>query len=246
MELALVFLVGTVSGFLGGIISGGFSILVFSLLSILGYPALIILGLLRLGLLGSNIGGLMVYHNAKMIVWKYVPLMSVIGAVGAYVGVRLIIELDARIIEQIVAIGIIIGLLFVLAKPQLGVMSFVPSKSRIFFSYIAYFFVVVWSTSITIGVGLFNMLVQTLGLGMNMLEMKATMKIPALIIGVIALAVYLQAGLIDWPTGLSLMLGTLVGSNLGARGSMRLGNKWLKYLFVALMLGFAIKLMFGL
>jgi uncharacterized membrane protein YfcA len=90
------------------------------------------------------------------------------------------------------------------------------------------------------------MLVQTLGLGMNMLEMKATMKIPALIIGLVALAVYLQAGLIDWPTGLSLMLGTLVGSNLGARGSMRLGNKWLKYLFVALMLGFAIKLMFGL
>lgn len=140
----------------------------------------------------------------------------------------------------------IIGALVLLGKPHLGINSFTPGRLRLVFSYIAYFFVVIWSTSVTVGVGLFNALVQTIGFGMSMIEMKATIKFPALVIGLVALFFYAQAGLIDWPLGIALMLGTVLGGNVGARGSLKLGDKWIKYVFVVSVLVFATKLLLGL
>lgn len=246
MELIIAFLIGLLSSFLGSFISGGFSILVFSLFSLVGYEAIFILGLLRLGLLGSNLGGITIYHRARKIVWKFVPLMTLIGSVGAYFGAQLVINTNTEILERMVGIGMIIGALVLLGKPHLGINSFTPGRLRLVFSYIAYFFVVIWSTSVTVGVGLFNALVQTIGFGMSMIEMKATIKFPALVIGLVALFFYAQAGLIDWPLGIALMLGTVLGGNVGARGSLKLGDKWIKYVFVVSVLVFATKLLLGL
>jgi uncharacterized membrane protein YfcA len=245
MELVIIFLVGLIASFLGSFISGGFSILVFGLLTLFGYDTLAILGLLRLGLLGSNFGGFLVYQKAQKVVWKYVLPMTAIGVVASYIGAKLVIRADTEMIELLVGIAMILGALMLIIKPGLGVQSFVPGKARLFFSYIAYFFVVVWSTSVTIGVGLFNALVQTLGFGMSMLEVKGTNKIPALSIGIVALYVFAEAGLIDWMAGLVLFLGTLVGGMLGARGTLYIGDKWLKIIFVISVIIFAVNFLVG-
>lgn len=186
------------------------------------------------------------YRKAQKIVWKYVLPMSIIGAIGSYIGAQLIINTDTQTIERLVGFGMIVGSLVLLSKPQLGVTSFAPSWMRLFLGYISYFFVVIWSTSITIGVGLFNALVQTLGFGMSMLEMKGTIKIPALVIGSVALMAYAEAGLINWTAGLVLFAGTIIGAVLGAKGSLRLGDVWLKRIFAISVIGFAIKLILGL
>lgn len=70
----------------------------------------------------------------------------------------------------------------------------------------------------------------------------ATLKICSMMMTTTAAMVFASKGAIDYPMAGSMFIGWAVGSDFGAHYSDRIGNIWIKRLFVVIVLIMAIRL----
>jgi uncharacterized membrane protein YfcA len=75
------------------------------------------------------------------------------------------------------------------------------------------------------------------------LEGAATVKLTSLMMTTMAAAVFAGKGTIDYPMAAAMFLGCAIGSYLGAHYSDRIGNVWVKRLFILIVLIMVLKLL---
>jgi uncharacterized protein len=77
------------------------------------------------------------------------------------------------------------------------------------------------------------------------LESAANIKIAAIMSPIISAATYAYHGAIHLPLALAMFAGSCVGSYVGAQYSDRIGNVWIKRIFIGVILIMAVKLLIG-
>jgi len=100
-QLVLILVVGLVAGFFDSALGAGGLISIPSLI-FLGFPPQIAIATDRFGTLGQMTTAFFKFSKAKKILWKYVPILSVIGLVASVIGANILLIVDTNFLQQLI------------------------------------------------------------------------------------------------------------------------------------------------
>ena len=241
--MLFIFFVGIASGLYGTLVGGG-ALLPIPLLVLIGLPAHVAIGTTRFGVIGLSFAGWWKFHKKKLVDYKLAWLMTVPTVIGAVIGAFWVFEFSARAVEYIVAVMTVLVLLLIVLNSKAGIEKGEgvrkPWKNVIGVGMAA--LLGVYSGFLGGGVATFYAYLLVLVYGQTFLETAGTRKPAAAISAVIVTVIFAWKGAIDYSYGLILLPGMALGSYLGAKYSEKLGNVWIKKLFVVVVLVMVVKM----
>ncbi len=243
ISLGLVLVIGLVTGFFDTIIGAG---------GLISVPALIFLGLPpqnaiatdRFGLLGQTLPTLYKFWKAKKILWKYVPILTVISLIGSIIGANILLNVEGKILQSIIGILLIILLPFIFIKQDIGIKQIKVSEFKKKLGLGIYFLVMIFAGFFGQGTWPFTTYALIFFLGFTMLETIGTGVIPWFVLSLSSVIIFALSGIIDYKIGIVLLIGMGIGSYIGAHVAIKKGDAWLKGIFVVFVIVSAVKLLF--
>src|SRR5262245_26432885 len=214
-------------------------------------PALVFLGLSPqaavatdiFALLGGRLGGLLGLLRGEKLDVALGLRLGAATAVGAVAGAFALLRLSEELARQLLAV-VLVGLLALLVlRPRVGVDAAQPvSAARRWVGTLLFVPIGFWST--LIGAGFLNLgsAVLLVLLRKTFLETAGVLTIVGLVVAVIGTAIFGSQGAIVWSLGLAMLAGKAAGGYLGARYAVALGERRVRWLFVAVVLLSALRL----
>ncbi|MCB0325117.1 MAG: sulfite exporter TauE/SafE family protein [Bdellovibrionales bacterium] len=243
----IVFAVGLVSGTFGAIIGSSLLVIVPALV-LLGLPAPVALGTGKVSALARDIPALLVFHRSGKVRYGAGLLFTVAGALGTVIGAFMALSIDAATLELLIGIFTVGTGAVLLLRPEVGQTSRQPIRSPRTAA----------AASVALGLpagiyaGIFgggaNLLIIfafIFILGHDFLTAVATSKIPNLVFMVTFTGIFAYYDQIDYWTAVPLVLGMGIGGHYGAKLAVLGGNRFLRFLFVALAAVLAVRMALG-
>jgi uncharacterized membrane protein YfcA len=244
VNLSIIFVVGIIGSTFGTLV-GGTSLITIPVLIFLGLPPHTAIGTDRLGISGLTSVGWYKFHEKGLIHYPIALIMGVAALVGSFFGANLALQISMALLKKIIAMATILLLLLLIAQPRLGV----EKKERVikrheygvglFFSFI----VGIYGGFYGAMAGTLLMYICLFTFKQTFLEGTATFKLSSLMMTTMAAVVFARKGAIDYPMAIAMFLGCAIGSYIGAHYADRIGNIWIKRLFILIVLIMVIKLM---
>lgn len=239
----LVFLIGILAGFIDSTIGSG---------GLISIPLLIFLGLSpqtaiatdRLGSIGQTIGALFSFIRSKKIVWKYIVPYSVLALIGSFIGTNILLKIDTQNMQKIIGILLLLVLPLILFNKKVGVDKVSKSKTQIVIGYCLYLLVMVYNGFFGTGAGPIATYIAVALFGITLIESTATNVIPWFLLSVSSVIIFAKNNVIDYRSGLALFVGMVIGGYVGANLIVKIGNLWLKRLFIAIVIISSVRLIF--
>ena len=242
LELTLLAVAGVAAGALN-VIGGGGSFLILPLLLFAGLPAALANGTNRVGVLAQNLGGLAGFHRHGVVDWRWSLAASVPALAGAALGVWLALLLPNVAFKRSLSIAMLALTLWSVLKPS-GSNTARAIKSPWHPGVVIGFFVVgVYGGFILAGVG-FIVLAVTSYAGLDMLRGNAAKLLTVLLITMLSLTAFAASAQVDWPRGIALSVGTIIGSLYGVHLAVFKGQAWLQRVVTITVVIFAVLLWF--
>jgi uncharacterized membrane protein YfcA len=244
MSLSIVFVAGTIASSFGTLV-GGTSLITIPVLIFLGLPPYTAIGTDRLGISGLTSVGWYKFHEKGLINYPIALRMGVAALIGSFLGANLVLEISIALLKKILAITTGLLLILVVAQPKLGREKRESPIKRHEYGLGTFvsFFIGIYGGFYGAMAGTFLLYVLLFIFKQTFLEGTATMKIASLMMTTIAAVVFAIKGVIDYPLAAAMFLGCAIGSYFGAHYSDRIGNVWIKRLFILIVLIMAIKLL---
>ena len=164
--------------------------------------------------------------------------------IGSVIGANLLLNTNTEILQQIVAILLLVLLPFIFLKQNIGVQHTKKSKHRAAFGLMTYFIIMIFGGFFGQGTGPLMFYTLTFFLGFTIIEILATNIIPWLVLSIASLVVFGLSGIINYKAGFILLVGMAIGGYLGAHVAIKKGNVWVKRLFALFVIASAVKLLF--
>ena len=245
-SLIIIVVAGFLLGIIGAIIGSTLLILV-PLLNFLGLPIHVALGTAKVSVIGRELIPIYHFNKNKLINYKTVIPFIIAGIITSYLGTNLIISLNENIVKTIVAVFMIIISLLFLSNPNIGMKEKkikIGKTTLLLLSVVAGALIGFYQGIFGGGANVFIIFAFILLFGNTFLKGVANSKIPNLIFSLVSLIVFIMGGFIDWVFAIPLLIATSAGSHFGAKLAIKKGNKFIRLLFVLLVIGMAIKLLF--
>jgi len=239
----LVFLIGLLASFIGTL-SAGAGLISIPLLISLGMPPHIAIATNMLGLIGFDLGPLKNYCKHKKIRWKFAFPFTLMAVLGSALGAKILLEVNEDILSTIIGLMILFMIPFIYMNRNLGIVRNITTKIKVIIGYILRFFIGIWDGFFGAGSGFFSSFTNMSFFGFTIIESKATSKIPSIISSLVALSIFALAGIIDYVNGGILFMGMFVGGYIGGHIIIKKGDKWVKKLYLIVIILLAIKLIF--
>ena len=231
-----------IASFITGVLAsiggaGGLIIMPFLIGS--GVPPQVAVGTAKFSSFGLWAIVLTSFTKAKLIKWKYVLPMCILGAIGGIIGANIALSIDQN--TMIFTIGIlflIIGALSLL-NPDYGVIEQSVSRNKIIMGMILYFGIITFSCLFPGGMSIFIIFTLVTFMGLNALQAHATDILPWIAQTITSTAIYLMNDMVDFSLALSLFFGMALGGHIGSKLAIKKGAKLVKYLIsiLAVILG---------
>jgi len=245
-EIALVLLVsliGLVTGFFDSLIGAGGLLSVPSLV-FLGFPPKVAIATDRFGSIGQAIVATIKFWKSKKIVWKYVPILAVLSLIGSFIGAKILLDIDTKILGLIIGILMIVLLPVIFLKKDLGIVRLKTGWTKKIIGAIIYLAVMIFAGFYGQGTGPLVFYTLTFFFGLTMIESLGTGVVAWLLLCISSVVVFAFNNIIDYKIGLILFVSMSIGSYAGASTAIKKGNLWIKRLFVALVVIISVKLLF--
>ena len=240
VELTILAVAGIVSGSLN-VVAGGGSFLILPLLLFFGLPASLANGTNRVGVMAQNFGGLTGFHRHGAIDWRWSLTASVPAVIGAGIGVWAALAIPDFAFRRVLSIAMVAITLWSLFSRQRNAVARPLMRPTHPLVMGGFFLVGLYGGFIQAGVG-FLVLAITTAAGMDLVRGNAVKLLSVLLLTVLSLSVFASAGEVDWPRGIALGAGNLIGSQIGVRLAVSKGHDWLQRVVTITVIVFAIGL----
>jgi len=242
LVLGLTFLVAIIASFIGTNVGGG-GLISIPFLIFMGVPAQVSIASNKLGGFGMNAGGMLRFHGTDKLDKELSIKLALVGLVGAYVGARTLLVIPDQVLERLVAGFILVVLAFILVNRDLGVTGNIVSLQRRGVGYVSFFFIGFWAAFFGGGWAIFGTFALMHFFGQTFTQSAANRKLFGMTSSLVAILVYTTSGIINWAFGFTLFAGMAIGSYAGTSYGLRKGDRWIRGLFIVIVLASAIKLL---
>jgi uncharacterized membrane protein YfcA len=242
--LVIIFLAGLFSSVFGTLV-GGSSLITIPVLILLGLPPHWAIGTDRMGVTAIGIGGLYQFHRKGLIHYRIAFILSVPCLLGSFIGANLALQISPAAMKKTIAVMTLALLALLIVKPNKGLEKAPRPLTRrdvaigIFLSLI----VGIYGGFYGAGAGTFLAYILILVFGLTFLESAATLKIASVLMTLTSALTFASHGAIHYPLAASMFAGSFIGSYAGAYYSDRIGNVWIKRIFIGVVFIMVIKLL---
>ena len=242
-KIVVIFFVGMFVSVLSTLV-GGSSVLTIPTLILLGLPPHTAIGTDRFGIMGVCLAGWYKFHKKKLINYKIGVILTLPVILGSFLGAHLVFEISESILKLIIIIISTACLFFLVLNPKIGTESIKRKFGK-------YEYLVGGLMTFVVGVyvgfygamgGTLLLYILILWFGQTFLESAGTQKIAAMMMNAIAAIVFGMNDAISYYLAVPLFCGCFIGSYIGAHYSDKIGNIWIRRLFILLLVILIIKL----
>lgn len=223
MEYLIALIGALLAGGINTLSGNGSAITLTILMELIGLPPDVANGTNRIGVLANGIGGSTAFQRAgrfkqtgalKQQMWRIVTITTV----GAILGVYLSLIVSNAAYKAIFRYLLIVMLLVVLVKPKRWLtISENQQPLSPWLSVPLFFALGVYGGFIQMGMGVFFLAVMVLAAHYEIIQANVVKVLTVTLYTLLAVAIFAWRGLIDWPIGLLMAAGQLVGGFLTAR-----------------------------
>jgi uncharacterized membrane protein YfcA len=238
----VLLLTGLVAGFVDSIAGGGGLITLPVLLNI-GMPAPLALGTNKLQATFGSGSATWHYGQAGLIRFRDCRLGILCTLIGAAVGTLLVRRLPEDLLRQMIP-WLLVGIaLYVIFQPKLGEQEHRPRWGAGNFHLIFGLGIGFYDGFFGPGTGTFWAMAYMLVLGFNMTKATAHTKVMNFTSNVVSLVVFLAGGHVHFGAGLCMGAGQLLGARLGSKVVIRRGTKFIRPIFITVVLAITVRLL---
>ena len=239
----MLFLLGSIAGFIN-VMAGGGSSLTLPILIFLGLDSALANGTNRIAIFIQNISAIISFKQEKFSQFKLsfkLSLLTLPGAiVGAIVAVRISNELFQKILG-IVIIGIMVTILFPRLNKRNGMEN--PESYNPWLLYPALFGIGFYGGFIQVGVGFIIMVVLLHIMKLDLVRVNMHKVFIVFVYTFPAILIFIFTKNVKWSYGLILAAGNAVGAWWSAKISVRKGEKVIRVVLLVAMFIMALKLL---
>ena len=244
-QIPLLAGVGLVAGILN-ILAGGGSLLTLPMLIFIGLPASTANGTNRIAIFCQNIFAISGFRKRGVFPVRLALICTAPALIGSYFGATLAINIDDVLFKKILGLIMIGVMVFTALDPikNLKIEEGKMSAFRLALLLVTFFGVGIYGGFVQAGGG-FIIIAGLLLHGLDLVRINAVKVIVIFAITIVALAVFIAHGEVDYGLGLALAAGNSVGGIIGTRLAVEKGHDWLKKVVTITVMVFAIKLLIG-
>jgi len=243
-QLPLLFATGLVAGFVDSIAGGG---------GLIALPVLLSCGLEPRHALGTS--KLQSSFGSGSAAWHYARAGTVdlkdcrrgftLSMLGAALGTLAVQQLDPSFLRRTIPVLLGAVAIYSLLRPELGAADRHPHMKRAVFDLIFIFGIAIYDGFFGPGAGTFWTMAFVLVMGFNLTRATDYTKVMNFASNLASLAFFLRAGQVHFDAGLAMGAGQLLGARLGSRMVVKRGTKFIRPVFIAVVLALTAKLFYG-
>lgn len=235
------------AGFVAGalnVVAGGGSFLTLPLLIFLGLPHDVANGTNRLAILIQTAGATETFRRAGAIPPTVMVRLGIAAVIGAGLGSVLALQVGEALFLRFLSIVMVAFTLWSLLQHRFRRERVGEGGVKVGAGLFGAFLIVgFYGGFVQAGVG-FLSLGATSWAGFSMMAGNAIKVACIFLFSIISLSVFAANGVVNWPVGLALGVGTFAGALLGARLTLRASDRVLRAVIGIATLGFAVALWF--
>ncbi|MBW2410280.1 MAG: sulfite exporter TauE/SafE family protein [Deltaproteobacteria bacterium] len=238
----MICLVGLVLGAMGAII-GSTLLVIVPMLSLFGLPIQTAIGTGKVSVVGREIVPAIYFQGKKLVKLGLAIPFSIAALITSWYGSLLAISMDSGHLEKIVAICMCLISAIILLNPKIGLQEkeIKPTLTTTILSIWLGAMVGFYTGIFGGGANVFIIFGFILIFGNTFLQATATSKLPNLIVTAASIPMFVINDFVIWKIAIPLTVSTAVGSYFGARLAIKKGNRFIRILFVGLVVVLALK-----
>jgi uncharacterized membrane protein YfcA len=246
IQLIVIFCASVISCSFGTLV-GGNSLITIPLLVLMGLPPHTAIGTERVGVLGLGLAGLYSFHRKGMMRYHLAFTVGIPCMLGAFVGANLSLQISPELLKKFIVALTVILLIVVAANPRLGVDVETKRPPTTAGRYVLGAFlglvVGIYNGFYGAGGGTFLSYIMILVFHQTFLGSAANLKVATVLSYTVSTVTYAYHGAINLPVALTMFVGSCIGSYVGAQYSDRIGNVWIKRIFIGVITIMVVKLL---
>lgn len=240
---SLLFVAGCVAGTLN-VLAGGGSFLTLPTLIFLGLPPGIANATNRVAIFLQNVGAVWGFKrfgvlDVRALLWAALP-----ATLGAIPGTWLAMTISDQAFQKVLALLMLAATVWTLWSERRKSSTETFEQAHPALLATGFFVTGFYGGFIQAGVG-FILLAMTTAAGLDLVRGNAVKVLVVLCFTSISLGIFIHQGLIDWPPGLALAAGNVLGGLLGVRLTVLKGHAWIRGFVTVTIVVFAIRLWLG-
>jgi len=240
--LPLLFIVGGVAGWIDSIAGGGGLITVPVLLG-LGFPPADALGTNKLQAVFGSGAATWHYSRAGLFDFRECAAGVLFTAMGAVLGAVAAQRLHPDFLRLVIQFLLIAIALYVLFRPTLGDLDVHPRMKSATFHFVFGLALGFYDGFFGPGTGSFWAMAYVMLLGFNLTKATARTKLMNFTSNAASLAMFLIGGKAQLVAGLVMGAGQLFGARLGAKMVVARGARFIRPIFIAVVLAVSVRLL---
>lgn len=186
------------------------------------------------------------YLKDRKVEWAFLILFSIVGLVGVYAGVEVIMQVNQRILQVIVGVLILLLVAYTYYKKDIGLAEQrVYSKFRRSLAYVFALVLGFYESFFGSGNGIMFSIVALKTRGFDFVDALGYYFSVAFPWCLFAAALLIAKGNFDLKIMVPIVIGSLIGGQIGSRYAKYKGNRFIKLMFVTIGSILGLKLLLG-
>jgi len=225
-----------------GVVTGSNSLITVPIMFQFSVPPKVAVATNMFGLTFMNIGATIPFLRRGVIDKKKLTPLVILTLISSAIGAFLVLLITPQNIKLLVSIAMISVTIFTLVKRDAGIAAAaeISTKATIL-TYILTFILGVYGGLYSGGYTTILTAVYVAFFGMTFTESVASTKLINIFSSLIASAIFMWQGLVDYKLGFILAVTMFIGAYIGAHTVTKLSDVWLKRIFITVVLILAVK-----
>jgi uncharacterized protein len=230
------------------VVTGSTSLITVPVMIALGIEAHIAVATNMMALTFMSIGGSLPFVGKGVLSRSRLLPSVVLTIIGSGLGAFLLLSVPLKALQITIAVAMIGVAIFSLLNKNLGQASHdaLASNVGVITGYAATFLLAIYGGFFSGGYVTMLTAAFVLLFGMTFLQAVATTKVINVFSSGVATLVFIWRGVVDLKLGVILGASMFLGALLGSRIALFLSTVWLRRIFIAAVLGLAVKLLLPL
>lgn len=237
----LLFLFGNFAGIIN-VFAGGGSTLTLPFLILMGMDASVANGTNRIGVLSQTMSASLSFRKSKFKDTSLSIKLALLTVPGAIVGALFSTQIDNELFHYVVIV-VMVGIAISLFIPKSKKKEYVDTVTK--FPKIAYPLMVIvgfYAGFIQVGIGFLLMAILSVIFNLNIRRVNMHKVFIVFINTIPTLIIFIITDNIDWVSGIVLSIGTSLGAWWSAKLSLKIDEKFVKFILFIAITAMAIKL----